>query len=181
VAVHLQPVVSGLLDLLGEGLDASQVERVLIETSPTAYRMHGENPWQDRFRARLSTPFVTAAVLLDRACWLDQFTPQRVTDADVNTFIADRVQVVPNDQLSDGTATIQVHTADGAIRERHVDVARGDPTRPLSLEDTRKKFEAANRQFGNGEATEELIGAIESLESVTDMAEILPRLRREEP
>jgi 2-methylcitrate dehydratase PrpD len=172
-------VVTGLLDLLGQGVVPAEIKRITVETSPTAFRMHGTNPWQDRFRARLSTPYVTAVVLLDGTCWLDQFTVDRVAADDVNRFIHERVTVTPNDELADGTTTIRVEHADGSTSEVRVDTARGEPTRPLALSETEAKLRAANEQFGTPSVTGSLIDAINDLESIEDMAEVLTFLRKE--
>jgi 2-methylcitrate dehydratase PrpD len=180
VAVHLQPVVTGLLDLLGRGVAPSDIQRITVETSPTAFRMHGTNPWQDRFRARLSTPYVTAVVLLDGTCWLDQFTVERVAADDVNRFIEERVTVAANADLPDGTTTIRVQHANGSHTEVDVDTARGEPTRPLAQPETEAKLRAANEQFGTASATAPLIAAINDLESVDDMAELMRLLRMED-
>ena len=52
VAVHLQPVVTGLLDLINKtDIRPEMVEELRVKLSETAYRMHGIVSYEDRFRA----------------------------------------------------------------------------------------------------------------------------------
>ena len=53
------------------------VAEVRIGLSKEVYDMHGTLGWDDKFKALLSTTYVTAIVLHDRRCWLDQFEPAR--------------------------------------------------------------------------------------------------------
>ncbi len=178
VAVHLQPVVTGLLRLLEEGeLSPDTIASVRVEVSPTAYKMHGAVPWEDRFRARLSTPYVTAVVLHDRRCWLEQFTPARVKDAALNAFIGQKVHVLPDAGLADGTCRIEIADGAGKTHRRSVDVARGEPSNPLTHDEIVEKLRSAHRGVIGEEAAERTIELISDLENVGSMAEVMEGLR----
>jgi 2-methylcitrate dehydratase PrpD len=139
--------------------------------------MHGEVPWANRFRARLSVPYVTAVVLSDGRCWLSQFTPERVAEPAVNAFIADRVTVRADPELVDGTATIEIESTAGDVVRRHVDTPHGDPGDPLSDAEIEAKFRAAAEPQLTAEATERVIALVGELESVEDMSAVLRELR----
>ncbi len=178
VAVHLQPVVTGLLKMIGtHDLTPESIENVHVVVSPTAYKMHGTVKWDDRFRARLSTPYVTSVVIHDRRCWLEQFTAARVQDPVLNRFIAERVTVTPDPQLADGTARIEIVDRTGKTFSEPVIVAKGEPDNPLSRAEIVDKMRSARRTLISQEAASQAVELIGNLESVNDMTELWDCLR----
>jgi len=77
----------------GARLRPARIASVRVGLSKTVYDMHGTLAWNDKFKALLSTPYVTAIVLHDRRCWLDQFEPARFRDPAVDAFARERVKV----------------------------------------------------------------------------------------
>jgi 2-methylcitrate dehydratase PrpD len=179
VAVHLQPVVTGLLDLIKRtDIRPDAIAEVRLGISPTAYRMHGTVNYEDRFRARLSAPYVTGVVLFDRACWLDQFTPARVQDPALDQFIRERVHVSPDPALVDGTTSIELVTTGGAEHVETVAVAKGEPSNPLSRDDIIAKFRTAAAPHLSPDAIERMITMTTNLESVPNTQDLVGSLRR---
>jgi 2-methylcitrate dehydratase PrpD len=178
VAVHLQPLVTGLMKLIEvNDIKPDGLAEVRIGISPTAYKMHGTRPWEDRFLARLSAPYVTGVVIHDRRCWLEQFTPERVQDPKVNAFIHERVKVQPDSKLEDGTSTIDVVTTAGAEFHEHTTVAKGEPQNPLSHDEIVDKFRAASAGRLTTASAQQVIDLITNLESVQSMQDIVDNLR----
>jgi len=177
VAVHLQCVVTGLADLLKEVREADEIEAIDVGISPTAYRMHGNIDWSDRFRARLAAQYVTAIVLLDRACWLEQFTAERVADPAVAEFVADRVTVRAAEDVIDGAADIRCHLRDGRKLERHVALARGEPDNPLSREEIVAKFRRASESLLEADQVADAIEIVSRLEELDDVRRLMSCLR----
>lgn len=141
LASSLQSVATALLALVdGEGLRADAVAHVRVGLSRTVYDMHGTLPWDDRFHALLSAPFVTAVILSDGACGLDQFTPERIKDAQLDRFARENVEVVADETVQGTGAVVDVWLADGRqVRDRRA-VPHGDAADPLSMDDVRAKF-----------------------------------------
>jgi 2-methylcitrate dehydratase PrpD len=141
LASSLQSVATALLHLVqAEGAQADTVAHVRVGLSRTVYDMHGTLPWDDRFHALLSAPFVTAVILADRACGLDQFTPERVKDAQLDRFARENVEVVADETVQGTGAVVDVRFADGRqVRDRRA-VPHGDAADPLSMADVRAKF-----------------------------------------
>ncbi len=178
VAVHLQPVVTGLLKLIdAHDLKPETISSVQVAVSPTAYKMHGLVKWADRFRARLSTPYVTAVVLHDRRCWLEQFTPARVKDPVLEAFIAEKVKVVPETSLVDGTTQIEISDREGRTFREHVTAAKGEPDNPLSHDEIVEKLRSARRGVISEEAAERAIELITNLDALDDVRELSDCLR----
>ena len=177
VAVHLQPVVTGLLTLIEDNsITPESIASVRVAVSPTAYKMHGTVKWDDRFRARLSTPYVIAVVLHDRRCWLEQFTPERVKDRALDSFIADRVTVQPDEKLVDGTTRIEIIVRSGRTFTELVTAAKGEPDNPLSHAEIVAKLDSAARgvisESAAAQATE-MISDLENLPSVAELSDVL--------
>jgi 2-methylcitrate dehydratase PrpD len=172
VAVHLLPVVTGLLRLTADGI---RPDRVRVAVSPLAYDMHAHVAWDNRFRARLSTPWVTAVVLRDGRCGFGQFTAQRVADPAVALFARDRVEVVADPELANGTARIEV---DG--RTEHVAVSTGEPSAPLTRADLVEKFREAAAMRLRGGRAEVALELLDGLAGLPDVGVLLDVLRTAE-
>ena len=132
----------------------------------------------DRFRARLSTPFVTAVVLHDQRCWLDQFTPDRVRDTALADFIRDRVRIQPDAQLLDGTAHIELELDGGSLLNEVVTVAKGEPENPITRPEIVEKFRAAAEPHLSESAAAATVEQCLDLELLDDVGTLARLLRR---
>jgi 2-methylcitrate dehydratase PrpD len=177
VASSLQAEVTALLALAQEhDLRPEEITHVRIGLSPTVYQMHGSQPWDGRFRAMLSARYVAAVVLHDRRCWLEQFDPARLRDADVNTFATRKVEVVEDRDTPDTGALVEVTTTSGA---QHVDrraVPHGDAADPLSRAEIEEKFAAASADALSTDTVADIVQRLSRLEDVDHMSEVLSRL-----
>lgn len=144
LASSLQSVATALLHLVEtEGATAASVARARVGLSPTVYNMHGQLPWDNRFQALLSAPFVSAVILADGTCGLDQFTPERLKDAELDRYARENVSVVLDDTVEGTGAVVELELTDGRRLTDRRPVPRGDEQDPLSMADVRSKFLAA--------------------------------------
>jgi 2-methylcitrate dehydratase PrpD len=131
--------------------------------------MHGTLPWDNRFHALLSAPFVTAVILADRACGLDQFTPERLKDAQVDRFARENVSVEVDETVQGTGAVVDIELTDGRLLHDRRAVPHGDPQDPLSMADVRAKFLAAAegiRPPGQAAKMFDLLARIDELPAV---------------
>ena len=141
LASSLQSVATALLHLVDTaGARATTVSRARVGLSRTVYDMHGELPWDDRFHALLSAPFVTAVILADGVCGLDQFTPERLKDGELDRYARENVEVVVDETVAGTGAVVDLELADGQRVSDRRAVPRGDEADPLSMADVRAKF-----------------------------------------
>jgi 2-methylcitrate dehydratase PrpD len=166
LASSIQSIVTAIFDLIERyDLTPAQVKRVHIGLSDGVYRMHGTMGWEDRFRALLSAPYAAAVVLHDRLCWLEQFSPERISDPQLADFIRQRV-VVENDPAVEGTgAVVQIETTTGEV---HVDrrvAPKGDPSDPLTRDQIEAKFRVASREALSPSACNRVLALIGNLEN----------------
>jgi 2-methylcitrate dehydratase PrpD len=170
LASSLQSVATALLHLVdAEGASAGTVAHVRVGLSRTVYDMHGTLPWDDRFHALLSAPFVTAVILADRACGLDQFTPERLKDAELDRFARENVEVVVDETVQGTGAVVDVRLSDGRQVQDRRAVPHGDATDPLSMADVRAKFLTAAEGIlppGQAEQTVDRLARIDELPAI---------------
>lgn len=144
LASSLQSVATALLHLVAEeGAQARTVEHARVGLSRTVYDMHGELPWDDRFHALLSAPFVTAVILADGSCGLDQFSPERLKDSDLDRYARENVEVVVDETVEGTGAVVELRLSGGQVVSDRRAVPHGDEKDPLSMADVRDKFRTA--------------------------------------
>lgn len=80
-ASSLQSLVAVLL----ESTHSGDVDAVEIMLPSTPFAMCAEMGWQDELSAMQSARYVTAAVLRDRRCWIEQFDAVHRTDAELSS------------------------------------------------------------------------------------------------
>jgi 2-methylcitrate dehydratase PrpD len=171
LASSLQSVATALMHLIStHGVTAADVVRARVGLSETVYNMHGTLPWNDRFQALLSAPYVTAVILTDQVCWLEQFTPERIADPGLDAFARDKVTVRIDDAVVGTGAVVELELVNGDVLTERRDIPHGDPDDPLTMDDVRAKFVGATAGvLTGGEASSMLdrLSSIEDAERVT--------------
>jgi 2-methylcitrate dehydratase PrpD len=181
-ASSIQSVITSMFALIDEhDLRPEQVERIDVGLSKTVYDMHGTLPWDNKFRALLSTPYVTGVVLHDRKCWFEQFGPDRLSDAALDSFIRERISVAVDEKVERTGAAVTVRTNDGRLLNDRRKHPRGDAADPLSREEIVGKFREAAEGLlptANVERAIEMIVGIAHLPNVADLLALLARPAR---
>jgi 2-methylcitrate dehydratase PrpD len=181
-ASSIQSAMTGLFALIERhDLHPDAIAEVQVALSKGVYDMHGTLPWNDKFKALLSAPYVSAIILHDRRCWLDQFEPGRYLDPAVDRFTRERVKVVSDPVLQGTAANVQVRMRDGTVHIDRRDCAKGDPDDPL----TRVEIQAKLRTAAAGKLpvaqVERIIGLIDRLEELRDATGLTEALRAPGP
>jgi 2-methylcitrate dehydratase PrpD len=178
-ASSIQSVITAVLALVEEhDLQPGNVTGIDVGLSRTVYDMHGTLPWNDKFRALLSTPYVTGVVLHDRRCWLDQFAAERIGDAALDRFIRDRIAVAIDDSVEGTGALVTVRTSDGrALVDRRA-YPRGDAADPLTRDEIIAKFRDAADGLIDRDATDRAIEMLVGLADVPKISDLCAALSR---
>jgi 2-methylcitrate dehydratase PrpD len=178
-ASSIQSVITAVLGLVEKhDLRPAEVERIDVGLSKTVYDMHGTLPWDNKFRALLSTPYVTGVVLHDRRCWLEQFEPRRYQDAAVDQFTRERVKVVMEPSIQGTAAIVEVRTSAGATLTDRRECAKGDPDDPLSRAEIQEKLHIAAEGLLPRPQVDRIIALVDRLERLADVRELTTALRR---
>jgi 2-methylcitrate dehydratase PrpD len=134
--------------------------------SATVYNMHGQLPWDNRFQALLSAPFVSAVILADGVCGLDQFTPERLKDAELDRYARENVTVVLDDTVEGTGAVVDLELRDGQRLTDRRAVPHGDEQDPLSIDDVTSKFLAAAAGVLPDEAAATALSRLERIDEL---------------
>ncbi|MEI8035316.1 MAG: MmgE/PrpD family protein [Betaproteobacteria bacterium] len=172
-ASSVQSVITALLAMAEKHqLKPDNIQSVKVSLSQGVFDMHGQLPWNDKFKALLSMPYISSVVLHDRACWLDQFEPARLNDPAVDRFARENVKVEADPHVV-GTGTIVcIQTKDGRTLIDERPVARGDAADPLSRAEIEAKLHTAAKNVITPTAAQALIDKVNHLETVKDCREI---------
>jgi 2-methylcitrate dehydratase PrpD len=176
LASSLQSVATALLHLVEAAeVRLDDVAQATVGLSRTVYDMHGSLPWDDPFHALLSAPYVTGVILADRTCWLEQFTPERIKDPDLDSFVRNRVKVVIDDTVVGTGAAVSLELVDGRVLSDLREIPHGDERDPLSMKDVSEKFlkavgdtldDAAGDRREGAQKTLQMLQAIEDVPRV---------------
>jgi 2-methylcitrate dehydratase PrpD len=178
-ASSIQSVITAIFGLIEKhDLRPDEVEMIDVGLSKTVYDMHGTLPWDNKFRALLSTPYVTGVVLHDRKCWFEQFAPDRISDPDLDAFIKNRIKVAIDQDVQGTGAAVTVSTKDGRVLSDKRAYPRGDAADPLSRAEIVQKFRESAEGLLDNDATERAIDMIIGLEGLPQVADLCKTLSR---
>ena len=177
-ASSIQTVISSLFALMNKHeITAKNAASVRVGLSKTVYDMHGTLAWSDKFKALLSTPYVTAIVLHDRRCWLEQFEPGRFQDPAVGAFAREKVKVEIDPKVEGTGAAVEIRTTDGAVHSDRRAAPKGDPSDPLTRAEIEEKLRTAAAGFLPAANVKRIIALTGNLERVADVRELAGALR----
>ena len=177
-ASSIQTVITSLFALISaHDLTPARIASVRVGLSKTVYDMHGTLPWDDKFKALLSTPYVTSIVLHDRRCWLEQFEPKRYQDPAVDAFARERVKVELDPRVEGTAAAVEIRTVDGQVHGDRRAAPKGDPADPLSRAQIEEKLRVAASGLLSADVVKRIGAMVTDLENLRDVRELAAALR----
>jgi len=177
-ASSIQTAMTGLFALIAQhDLKPANVAEVRVGLSKAVYDMHGTLPWNDKFKALLSAPYVASIMLHDRRCWLDQFEPGRYQDPAVDKFTRERVKVELDPTLQGTAAAVEVRMLSGTTVTDRRTCAKGDPDDPLSRAEIHEKLRTATTGLLPAKQVDRIIALVDELEDLADVRELATALR----
>jgi 2-methylcitrate dehydratase PrpD len=169
----IQSAITAVFALIAaHDLTPDQVDHIEVGLSKTVYDMHGTLPWDNKFRALLSTPYVVGVVLNDRACWFEQFGPDRISDPDLGDFIRARIRVNIDPAVKGTGAAVTVRTRDGRTLTEKRDFPRGDAADRLTRAEIVDKFRRSASGLLSRDNTERAIEMLIGIADLPDMADL---------
>ncbi len=172
--------LSATLHLIGENnLKAEDVQEVLIESIARAADILSDPAKYDpqgKESADHSLPYATAAALAERRVTPQEFTEEKIWDKRLRAQMA-KVKVVANDDFEKAfpakqCARVTITTTDGKKLTHQVDVPKGDPRDPMTIDDLQVKFDALAESVMTEPARAKLreaIFAVDTLDDVNDL------------
>ena len=173
--------LSATLHLLHENsLKAEDVQEVLIESIARAADILSDpakyDP-QSKESADHSLPYAIAAALAEGRVTPQEFTEEKLWDKRLRSQMA-KVKVVPNDDFEKAfpakqCSRVTITTTDGRKLTHQVDVPKGDPRDPMTIDDLKVKFDALAEPIMSGKRRAELRDAVFALDKLDDVGKLM--------
>jgi aconitate decarboxylase len=132
--------------------------------------------------AQLNLPFCVATLLLEGDVFVDEFTPDCVTD-ERRIALSRKVKVVHDPDITALGAAfrhkvgVEVRLRDGAVERQTCEAPRGSEQSFASADDIVAKFRKLTRGVMRKEQQDAVIGAVLRLEELADSRELIESLR----
>lgn len=141
---HTHSGVDLALKLAEEGLEFSEIEKIVVKTYSHARDLVGEFKYDTPYKAKFSLPFCVAAAMVEGRLNLKSFDFSSPVDPRT-VELAQRCRVVADPELeviypACWAAVIEVTLKDGQFITARTDYPRGDPENPATKEEMLDKF-----------------------------------------
>jgi 2-methylcitrate dehydratase PrpD len=124
-----------------------------------------------------------ASALTAGSCWREQYTEEKIRDANVLT-LARKVEVVKDDELDalydeKWPAIVEVQTKDGRFLSARRDIMKGEPEDPVSDPELRRKFDSLTGDAVSADRAGKIWQAVFRLEELKNLSALAGLLRTE--
>ena len=116
-------------------------------------------------------------MLRDGDLWLDQLGPAHRDDAQLRSFMRERVRIEVDDSLTRESCRVVLHSRTGESTMIDVAAARGTPADPLLPAEVDAKFHRCVDPHLGQEAAGALLDRLRKIEAITDLAPVFAALR----
>lgn len=178
----IQGVVQLLLAMREQGgVEAHKVARIVVATSAFAVRYNGNTEVADTMDAQYSIPYCASVALTGDPGDPKAFSMDAIRDP-VRAGLAKRVELLV-DPVADEVypkqfaCRVEVHLMDGEVRHAETRNAHGTPGNPCDIGEQIAKFNRLASLSGLPIPAQEVVGAVQRLESLKS-ATTLTRLLR---
>jgi len=179
---HTHPAIDALLKILRQiSPDPNRIERIRVETYPVAIQFCGHKLGEGTLTtedAKLSLPFSLALAAFHGNCDPDIFNYRELARPEVRA-LAERIELAASEKWENlypekRGASVSVWI-DGRVLKSEVDLARGEPEDPISIDELCKKFQKIATQvipIGQAQRLQEVIMDLERI-PVSTMTKLL--------
>jgi 2-methylcitrate dehydratase len=188
--IHTQSAIHCTIELARRhSVDPSKAVSIEADVTQIAYDFTGGGLYgtdrvvQTKEQADHNLPYLLAVALLDGNVMPAQFTPERITRADVQTLLK-KVSVRPSHEYTRQyprkmLAKITIRLQDGTTYEHEVQDYPGLASHPFAWDDAVEKFDRLVADRIDDALSREIKEAVRALEGiqVEDMMELLGRVR----
>ncbi len=159
-----------------EGVDASQLVRIVCKTSPQHTRLARFHKPKSAYEGKFSIPYCIAAALLRGKILLEDFTEEKVADREAQALLSKVEFQYPQEYKENPmalTGEVAVSLANGAEYSCKIDVPKGDASNPMTDEELSEKFQDCAQLVLPQAEIEKVLGGLQNLESLPDISEIM--------
>lgn len=179
-ALMHSPVSATLHIIKEQSLKAEDIKEVLIESIARAADILSDpakyDP-QSKESADHSLPYCIAAALAEGRVTPLEFKENKLWDERLRSQMA-KVKVVANDEFDHAfpakqCARVTITTTDGQSFTHQVDVPKGDPRDPMTIEELQIKFDALAEPVMSKDRRTQLREAVFALDKVDDVGKLM--------
>ncbi len=180
-ASQTQGMNTALFDIIDKhDIDPDKVKVMRIGLTQTCFDMHGKlQKYKGKFEALISAHYAAAVSLHDRALTLAQFEPARYDDPKVRRTAEQKIEMKPDPSLTGSQATVEIEMADGKKYSARCVHPRGSYENPLSRAQVEDKFRTYAKSRLSASRIEEVIAAVNGLESLPSTRKLMELLRQD--
>ena len=160
---------------------AGDVEKIEVRVPPFTYKLVGKfelgrNP---KVNAQFSVGYCVANAVMRKEITLSQFEAEMIKAADVQQFLAQRVEVIndPAIERYHYSSDIIVRLLNGNVLKGSIDVPPGTPGNPMTGEEHRQHFQDCVTFAGipwiDGIKRDSIMAAIENIEELDDIGKLV--------
>jgi 2-methylcitrate dehydratase PrpD len=182
------PMIEGTISLAEEhDIKPEDVELVecCVASLPMKALIH--NSPKTAIEGKFSAQFVTAISLLDRRVSLDQFTDEKVQDPRTVNLMKKIKKVnhpdFPEFRVSPVTTAsiVKIKLKDGREFSKRVDIAKGNPEKPLSKKELEVKFRDCAETIIGRDRVDQSIDMISNLDKIQDINQLIDVVSAKRP
>lgn len=175
-------IIEAVLELReAHRLRPEQVREITVGVAPSVPNMLIHHDPRTGLEGKFSAEFCAAAALVEGWVGIATFTDERTSDPRIRA-VMEKVRMVvdpaiPGDQERHAWASVTVKLADGRVLEVPPREVAGHPSRPLTAEALRQKFEECAGRVLPRDRVESAAEMLESLEDCPDLRSLTAILR----
>ncbi len=179
-ALTHSPITAALYLIKEHSLKAEEVREVRIETIARAADILSDPAKYDprtKEAADHSLPYCIAAALAEGKVTPEEFVEEKIMDPRLREQLP-KIKVLASEEFERLFPEIQpcrveIELNDGRLLERRVDIPKGDPRDPMTMEDLDTKFDALSSPLLSTAGRERLRGVVFSLEHLERAADLM--------
>ena len=155
----------------------ADVAKMEVSIPPLRYARHYAPEVKTGLRGKFAINYVVAMCILDGKLELATFTDERVNQPQVQEAFS-KVQVICDESIPEPGpyCPVSVELKNGAKLSYTASVAKGDPRNPMTEDEVTEKFRGNARLVIAEKQSEEVIAAVQRLESVDRVKSIVELL-----
>jgi len=175
--------IDATLNIIQENdIRPDDVVEVVAQITQAAYDLVGK-PFEIRVSpqvdAQFSLPYTISVAIARRNVFIDDFFEEKIRgDTQVLQLVKKVRVVVDQEPIAKGLTpcVVDIRTKDGKVYSERVEILRGDPRKPVSIEEVAQKFRrcaAFSAKPIPKENIEEIIRIVSNLETIPDVGELV--------
>ena len=178
--INHSPVEIAIKLATDNDLKPKDIAKVKVRTYNFAAAVPGNirtNVNSNLLDCQFSTSYTVASALSDRRVSLEQFTPEKIQNPDLQD-LASRVSIEADPEMealrpANRACIVEVTLKDGKTVSGRVDYPLGDPRKPFSDDDLMKKFQGLAAHALSPEKVSKLGSMVFKLDEVADVGELV--------